>query len=43
MSMKFYNDDGTEMNPDLIPKPDLCITCARDDVPGKKGPSGAAG
>ena len=29
MSMKFYDDDGTEINPDLIPKPDLCI-------PGKR-------
>ena len=36
MSMKFFDDDGTEINPDLIPKPDLCITCARDDVPGKE-------
>ena len=36
MSMKFYDDDGTEINPDLIPKPDMCITCAKDDVPGKK-------
>ena len=36
MSMKFYDDDGTEINVDLIPKPDLCITCARDDIPGKE-------
>jgi hypothetical protein len=36
MSMKFHNDDGTEINPDLIPKPDMCITCARDDVSGKE-------
>ncbi len=36
MSMKFYDDDGTEINADLIPKPDLCITCVKDDVPGKE-------
>ena len=29
---KFYNDDGTEFNPDLIPKPDLCISCKRDGL-----------
>lgn len=33
---KFYDDDGTEINPDLIPKPDLCITCKRDGEPGKE-------
>ena len=36
MSMKFYDDHGTEMNPGLIPKPDLYISCAKDDVPGKE-------
>ncbi|MFC1762970.1 hypothetical protein ACFL6U_12935 [Planctomycetota bacterium] len=36
MSMKFCDDDGTEINADLIPKPDLCITYARDDIPGKE-------
>ena len=30
---KFFNDDGTEVNPDLIPKPDLCITCRKDGLP----------
>ena len=29
---KFYNDDGTEVNPDLIPKPDLCISCKKDEI-----------
>ena len=24
-------DDGTEVNPDLVPKPDLCITCKKDE------------
>ncbi|MFC1761784.1 hypothetical protein ACFL6U_06860 [Planctomycetota bacterium] len=36
MTMKFYDDDGTEINADLIPKPDLCITCAKDGVSGKE-------
>ena len=36
MSMKFYDDDGNEINADLIPKPDLCITCARDKMPSKE-------
>ena len=29
---KYFNDDGTEFNPDLIPKPDLCISCKRDGL-----------
>ncbi len=31
--MPFYNDDGTEINPDLVPKPDLCVSCKNDDDP----------
>ena len=27
----FFDDDGTEINPDLLPKPDLCVTCKKDD------------
>ena len=26
----FFDDDGTELNPDLIPKPALCVSCAKD-------------
>jgi len=33
---KFYNDDGTEFNPDLIPKPDLCISCKKDGLSGEE-------
>jgi hypothetical protein len=29
---RFFDDDGTELNPDLIPKPALCISCAKDDA-----------
>lgn len=31
--MPFYNDDGTEINPDLVPKPSLCVSCRNDDDP----------
>lgn len=30
------NDDGTEINPDLIPKPGLCLTCMKDNASGKE-------
>jgi len=36
MTMKFFDDDGTEINHDLIPKPDLCVTCKKDNEPGKE-------
>ncbi len=29
----FFNDDGTRINPDLIPKPSLCVTCRKDGDP----------
>ncbi len=32
----FYNDDGTKINPELVPKPGLCITCKKDDAGGKE-------
>jgi hypothetical protein len=33
---KFYDDDGTEINPDLIPKPPLCVTCKKDGISGEE-------
>ena len=33
---KYLDDDGIEINPDLIPKPDLCISCKKDGQPGKE-------
>ena len=33
---KFYNDDGTEVNPDLLPKPSLCISCKKDGLPDEE-------
>ena len=29
----FFDDDGSEINTDLIKKPSLCITCINDDNP----------
>lgn len=29
---KFHEDDGTEVNPGLIPEPDLCISCRKDKL-----------
>jgi hypothetical protein len=26
----FYNDDGSKINPELVPKPSLCVTCKKD-------------
>jgi len=33
---KYFDDDGTEMNPDLISKPDLCITCKKNGLSGEE-------
>lgn len=30
--MPYFDDDGTELNPDLISKPSLCVACANDDT-----------
>ncbi|MDT8418697.1 MAG: hypothetical protein RQ864_12905 [Lutibacter sp.] len=32
----FFNDDGYEINSDLIKKPSLCITCINDDNPNEE-------
>ena len=29
--MPYFDDDGTELNPDLIPKPHLCVGCRQDE------------
>jgi hypothetical protein len=31
--MRFFDDDGNELNPNLIAKPSLCVSCAKDDDP----------
>lgn len=32
----FFNDEGYEINTDLIKKPSLCITCINDDNPNEE-------
>ncbi|MFC2125685.1 hypothetical protein ACFLU5_12825 [Bacteroidota bacterium] len=34
----YYDDDGTEINPDLIPQPDLCLICKKLDDPNEEIP-----
>jgi hypothetical protein len=29
----YYDDDGNKLNPDLVPKPGLCLLCANDEDP----------
>ncbi|UCD52504.1 MAG: hypothetical protein JSW27_07680 [Phycisphaerales bacterium] len=31
--MPYFDDDGNELNPDLVAKPDLCVSCAKDGDP----------
>ena len=31
-----YNDDGTKIEPEAIPKPSLCVTCKKDDEGGEE-------
>ena len=31
----FYDDDGNELNTDLIPKPQLCLSCKKNDDPNE--------
>jgi hypothetical protein len=30
---QFIRDDGTKINPDLIAKPSLCVSCRKDERP----------
>ena len=36
--MGFFRDDGTEINPDLIAKPSLGVSCRKDDDPNEEIP-----
>jgi nitrate/TMAO reductase-like tetraheme cytochrome c subunit len=27
----YFNDDGTPLNPDLIPTPQLCLSCSKNE------------
>jgi hypothetical protein len=33
---KYYFNDGTEYNPDLFPKPNLCLVCKKDSDPNEE-------
>ncbi len=30
--MPYFDDDGNELNPDLVPKPSLCVGCLKDEI-----------
>ena len=32
---RFFDNDGTELNPGLAAKPSLCTTCKKDDDPSQ--------
>jgi hypothetical protein len=34
--MAYFDDDGTEVNPSLLPKPTLCLSCKKNDVPNEE-------
>jgi hypothetical protein len=34
--MPYYDDDGNELNPNLIKKPQLCSSCAKNDDPDEE-------
>jgi len=36
MPFGLYDDDGNQINPDLIVKPSLCVSCAKDDDPSEE-------
>jgi len=33
---KYFRDDGTEFNPDLIRTPDLCVSCRKYGASGEE-------
>jgi hypothetical protein len=32
----YFDDDGNELNPDLVSKPSLCVSCAKDEDPNEE-------
>jgi hypothetical protein len=32
----YFTDDGEEVNPDLIAKPSLCVSCKKDEDPDEE-------
>jgi hypothetical protein len=35
-SGRFYEDDGSELNLDLVPTPPRCLTCRKHDMGGEE-------
>lgn len=33
---RYFDDDGNEMNPDLVSKPSLCVSCLKDNDPNEE-------
>jgi hypothetical protein len=33
---KFFDDDGREVNPNLFPKPALCLSCKKNNDPNEE-------
>ncbi len=34
--MPYFDDDGNELHPDLIPKPQLCLSCRKNNDTGEE-------
>ena len=34
--MAYFDDDGNELFPNLIPKPGLCLICKKEDDPSEE-------
>ena len=34
--LRYFDDDGNEMNPNLTSKPSLCISCVKDEDPNEE-------
>jgi hypothetical protein len=32
----YFDDDGSESNPDLLPKPSVCVSCKKDEMGGEQ-------
>lgn len=32
----YFDDDGTEINPDLLSKPNLCLSCKKNNDPNEE-------
>lgn len=32
----YFDDDGNPLNPDLFPKPQLCLSCKKDEDPNEE-------